>query len=195
MLKNYLKTAWRNIFKQKIYSLINISGLALGLAFFILAALYADFNFSFDKFHENSDRIYCIERISTSDRHGLFSPAPLLPALLEEVPYVEDGVRYTSGGRRIVRYKDKQFYESNIRYVDKQFFKFFSFNLITGDPETVLSAPNSVVITREIAEKYFADEDPIGKDFKFDNQLAATVTGVAENYPKNSSIKFTLTFR
>ena len=190
MIKNYLKTALRNIFKQKVYSLINISGLALGLAFFILSALYADFNFSFDEFHENSDRIYMLDRISANGRHGLFAPAPMLAALVTEVPEVEDGIRMMSWGGRIVRYKDKQFYESHIRFVDNNFFKFFSFDLVTGDPEHVLSNPNSIVITREIAEKYFGDEDPIGKDLIFDNEFTATVTGISENNPKNSTIRY-----
>ena len=108
MLKNYLKVAIRNILKQKVYSLINITGLAVGLALFILSLLYADFNFSYDKFHENSDRIYSLTKVSKTGSHDIWVPSAMLKTLIKEVPGVEDGTRLSGLGRKIVRYMDKK---------------------------------------------------------------------------------------
>ena len=190
MLKNYLKIAIRNISRHKVYSLINISALAVALALFILALLYMDFNFSYDKFQKNSGRIYCLTGISKSGSENLWAPGAMLQTLLDEVPDVENGTRMSEAGRKIVRYNEKKFYESGIWYADDRFFSIFSFKMIKGEAGTALSAPNSVVITESIAEKYFGDEDPIGKHLIFDNDITAAVTGVTEDVPINSKLKY-----
>lgn len=190
MFKNYLKVAIRNILKQKSYSLINITALAVGLALFILSLLYADFNFSYDKFHKNSDRIYSLTEVSKNGSHDIWVPSAIVKTLREEVPGVEDGTRLSRSDRKIVRYTDKKFYEPGIWYTDNRFFSLFSFKMVKGDAETVLSSPNSVVITESIAEKYFGKKNPIGKNLIFDNEITAEVTGVTEDVPINSKIKY-----
>ena len=171
MLKNYLKVAIRNILKQKVYSLINITGLAVGLALFILSLLYADFNFSYDKFHENSESIFCLTKVSKSGSHDVWVPAAMLKTLVEEVPGVEDGTRLSGLNRKIVRYLDKKFYEPRIWYADENFLSVFSFRMIKGDSRMALAAPNTVVITESIAQKYFGSENPIGKNLMFDDDI------------------------
>lgn len=118
MFKNYLKSAWRNIHRNKIYSLINIFGLAMGLAIFTLFAVIAGFDSEADKFHDNAKQIFSIVQIFDSgnkgDEHTAFIPAPLLPALLSEFPEIEKGARAFPAGRMVVKHEDHIFYENNI---------------------------------------------------------------------------------
>lgn len=190
MIKNYLKIAFRNLSRQKIYSLINISGLAVGLALFILAMLYAEFNLSFDKFHKDARRIFLLTRVTQNDRHGTWVPGPMKKAILDEISEIQEVTRYEFGGEQAVKYEDKKFNEVYIRYVDESFLSIFSFEMITGNPETALSQPNRLVITESIAEKYFGNENPIGKTLVFEDSLDLIITGVTKDVPKNSSIQY-----
>jgi len=190
MIKNYLLVALRNLNKQKAYSFINISGLAVGLSLFILAALYTDFNFSYDTFHRDSDRIYCLTRVSNNDRHSTYTPTPMLPAMTAEIPDIKEATRLFPYGRMNVKHGEKKFYENRVWFVDSNFLTFFTFEMISGNPETALSTPNSVVITESTALKYFGDENPIGKELLFDDHINAQVTGVTKDVPLNSSIKY-----
>ncbi len=190
MFLNYLKITLRNLKKQKIYSIINIGGLAAGLAIFILAAMYTDFGFSYDSFHKNANRIYCVSQINDEGSHFAWLPSPVAPMLSAEIPGIEKIVRYSRFGRKIMRYEDKKFYEDNIYYVDDSFFKIFTIKLISGNPETVLSTPNSVVIRESIAKKYFGEMDPVGRSIQMENGISLTVTGVSEDPPVNSILKY-----
>lgn len=190
MFRNYLKIAFRNLAKQKSYSLINISGLAIGLALFILAMLYADFHLNFDNFHKDADKIYALTRISQQDRHGTWAPIPMQKVLVDEYPEMKMASRYRFGGSRAFQYGDKIFNEGGIRYVDETFFDIFSFEMISGDPASALAEPNSVVITEEIADKYFGAENPMGKTLIFEDSLSLKVTGITAEIPKNSSITY-----
>lgn len=194
MIKNYIKIALRNINKQRIYSLITLSGLILGLSFFIMFALLTDFISNFDSFHKNVDRIYAVVQVlpggSAGEQHSAVTPAPLLPALMDEFPEIERGARFFPAGRMIVRHEDKVFYENRLRFVDADFLSIFSFKMISGELTAVLSRPNSIVLTEEAAYKYFGNENPLGKTLSLDNKTDVVVTGITEDVPENSTINF-----
>ena len=194
MLKNYIKIALRNIKRQKIYSVITLSGLILGLGVFIMFALIPEFLSSFDTFHEKADRIYSVVQVFQGGRegeqHSAITPAPLSPTLLSEFPEIEDVTRFFPPGRMIVKYQDKVFYENGIRFVDANFLSIFTFKMIMGNAELALSEPHSIVLTEASALKYFGDENPVGKTLTLDNQIDVVVTGVTEDVSSNSSIRY-----
>jgi putative ABC transport system permease protein len=200
MFSNYFKTALRNILKHKGYSIINIVGLALGLAIFSMAALLAEFHFGFDKFHRHADRIYSVVQTFAKAKkdvdHSARTPAPLKQLLASELPEIEDATRWIYLDDMSVKYKDKKFFEkgASAMAVDSNFLSFFSFALITGEPETALEEPNSVVLTESAARKYFGNESPLGKTLTvmLYSELPLKVTGVTKDVPKNSSLKYHL---
>lgn len=194
MIGNYIKTAWRNIVKQKIYSAITMSGLVLGLGVFILFALLLVSQTDYDSFHENSDRIYCVVQVLPKgidkDRHSAITPAPLKDVLLDEFPEIKKAARFHPPGRMVVRYKDNLFYESGVRFVDPDFLSIFTFKLVRGETDAVLAKPYSIVLTETSARKYFGHENPIGKSLTLNNITDVVVTGIAEDIPDNSVIRF-----
>ncbi|MEI9908190.1 MAG: ABC transporter permease [Bacteroidota bacterium] len=194
MIKNYFKIAWRSLWKNKTASLINIAGLSVGLTCCLLMVLYMQHELSYDKFQEKGDRIVrVIMEYSFSGSpvtKGNFTSTKVFPSFKRNFPEVEDGVRM-SDPDRLVKYGDKIFMEKQFLYADSTFFSVFSFKLVKGDPATVLKSPNMVVITESAAKKYFGSDDPIGKTLQVtSNQDNYTVTGVAEDCPSNSQIKF-----
>ncbi len=193
MLKNYLKIVLRNIKRHKGYSFINITGLALGMACCLLITIWVLDELSYDKFHENAARLYRVEEnqhYSGRLFHVNVTPYPLAPALKEEIPEIIDASRYVWAGGLLFRYGDKVFFEDNIRAVDPSFFHMFSFPLLQGDKNTALDSPYSLVLSEEIAEKYFGEEDPLGKVISINNQDDFTVTGIMKNVPHNSYLQF-----
>ncbi len=200
MLKNYFKIAFRNIFQNKAYSLINIVGLSIGIASCILILLYVQNEFSYDKFNKNYENIYRIgtnsswyEKTSTVP----ITPSPLGPALIENFQDVisYNRVYWLSPMKQIFKYdKNKSFYEDGLVYSDSNFFNFFSFHLLAGDKEHVLSSPFTIVITKSVAEKYFGDKDPIGKVIQLERWNGKgfnfTISGIASDPPSNSSLQF-----
>jgi putative ABC transport system permease protein len=195
MFKNYLKNALRNLQRNKIYSLIIITGLAVGLAIFILFAVIAGFNTEADHFHKNADRIYAVVQVCPSitegEQHTAFTPSPLLPALLGEFSQIEAGARAFPAGRMIIQHKENIFYESNMLFADSDFLSMFSFDLIAGDPSQVLAEPFSIVITERMAYKYFGDADPLGETLMLNNEVPVAVSGILKNVDDNySSIQF-----
>ncbi len=191
MLKNYIKTAVRNIFKQKAFSIINIAGLAMGLAIFTLFAVVAGFDTEADKFHDNADRIYSVVQVSSSsnegEEHTAFIPSPMMQSLLDEFPEIEKGARAFPAGRMIVKYKENIFYENKMLFAGPDFLSIFSFKLVSGHPEKVLAGPNSVVLSQKMARKYFAENSPIGEILMLDNKFPVTVTGVMMNIDEDYS--------
>ncbi|MGB2905488.1 MAG: ABC transporter permease [Candidatus Aminicenantaceae bacterium] len=193
MFKNYLKSALRNLFKHKGYSLINIVGLAIGMASCLLILLYVRHELSYDAFHENADQIY---RVAMEARWGgrdfdiAVNAAPMAKTLVAEYPEIVDAVRFRGRGDYIVQYGDTSFREQRVIFADPTVFSVFSIPLLKGDPETVLSSPNTLVVSRKTAEKYFRDEDPIGKTLRLENQDDFQVTGVFEEIPNNSHFHF-----
>ncbi len=196
MFKNYLKITVRNLLKQKIYSLINISGLALGMACFLLISLFIEFQFSFDKFHKNKDSIYLIYREGASEdqiEKRANIGAPLAPLLLQNFPQIKNAVRF-SFFNGVVGYGQKRFTERLI-FSDPSLFDVFSFHLKAGDAKTSLQEPFSIILSEEMATKYFGDENPIGKVLSFktgwsEQKYDFTVTGVLQKIPENSHIQF-----
>jgi len=191
MLKNYLKIALRNIKRHKGYSFINIVGLAAGMACCILILLWVQDELSYDRFHENADDIYrVIQDINFADHSTTWTitQGPLGPSLKEDFPEIIDATRITNRGFRLTY--DEKSYDERVGMADGSIFEMFTFPLIKGDPATALSDPLSIVLTEEMAAKYFKDEDPIGKTIKADNKWDFQVTGVMKNVPPNSHLQF-----
>jgi putative ABC transport system permease protein len=196
MLKNYLKIALRNIIKNKAYSIINISGLAIGMACFIFIALYIQYELGYDKFNENGDQIYRIilnpGNTAYQGKPGFnVTPAPLVPALKAECPEIVHASRvYKAFPEPLVQYGENSFVEKKFFYIDPDFLSMFTFPLLTGNPNTALNKPYSVLITREMANKYFGNKNPLGKSFTIDENGQYQVTGVIEDVPKNAHFTF-----
>lgn len=195
MLKNYLKIAFRNLLKYKIYSIINIFGLSVGLACCILIMLFIRDELNYDKFHKNADQIYrVVVEFKYRDRpdHFAHTQAPLAPALLNEFPEVLNAVRFARRSEVLIAYNEKYFWEKTLMLADPSIFEVFTFPLIKGNSKTALSDPNSIVITQRMTQKYFSDEDPIGKILKIGDEWAKDykVTGILKNIPSNSQLQF-----
>ncbi len=195
MFRNYLKTAFRNLLRFKVYSFINIAGLAVGLAVSILCLLFVKNELSFDKFNVKGDRIYRV--ITSWKRNGEFishsnQPMPLGPALVSEFPEIKSAVRFFFGGEAIISYGGNNFKEV-IKYTDPNIFSVFSFPLVEGNPSSALVQPNSIVLNEKTAKKIFGNENPISRFLKINingNTNNYEVTGVAKDIPDNSSIDF-----
>ena len=192
MFKNYLITAYRNIKRQRLHSFINISGLAIGMTCTILILLLVQDELSYDKYHENADRIYRV--IKTQGRNSgeeydvAITQAPLAASLKNNFPEIADAVCFNYGPGGLVKYGDKLFKESFVSYTDPSFFEMFSFAFLKGNPKTALNDPYSVVLTEDIAKKYFGDKEPLGEILSINNKVNLRVTGIIEK-PKNSHIE------
>ena len=192
MLINYIKVALRNILKHKSYAAINIIGLAGSAAITILIIFYAISVLSFDQFHEDSDNIYFMyrDRATETGRMPVYDTwYPMAVAAKNDLAGVESATRVVQAGQSWIRSDDKRF-EQRIMYADSSFFTFFSFPIKAGDKNTLLNDPNSVVITEAVAQKFFGDQDPMGKVLNFGFSTDRTVTGVIGHIPGNSSFTF-----
>lgn len=193
MFRNYVKIALRNLFRNKLYSFLNIAGLAIGIACCVLILLYVQDELSFDRFHEKADRIFRVNsHFFISERTMHFATTAHVQGQMfkDEYPEVENYVRFNQYGlRRVIRYKENTFYEEKFIYADHTLFDVFSFKLIKGNPKDALVKPNSLVVTEEMAEKYFGSDDPIGKNLRVNVDTLFKVTGVMENIPKTSHIR------
>lgn len=199
MLKNYIKTAFRNLHKHKIYSSINVFGLALGITSCILIMLYVNNEWSYDKFHSDSDRIHrawVLEDYGEGDVYfNTTSPIILKPTLEANIPEVEQVARYASLGDQVKRTDQSESFSESIQMVDTEFFSMFDFKLLRGDKEQLFAQTNEVVISPEVSERYFGSEDPLQKTIliRLDGTFEAyTVTGVLEEAPINSSIQYNM---
>ena len=196
MLKNYFKVALRTILKHKFYSVLNISGLAFGLTACFLIGLYIFDELSFDKFHKDSENIYCIAlhgKIAGQEIYTSSSCPPIAQEMVSEIPGVEQAIRVNPWRNVVMKYEDKAFTETKALLVDSNFFAFFSFKLLEGDVKTVLKEPNTMVITKASAVRYFGNQSAIGQLITVGNDNKAfKVTGIAEEAPANSQIQFDL---
>jgi len=196
MFKNYLTVAVRNILRNKVYSAINIAGLSVGMACTMLILLWVQLELSFDRYHENADRIYRLAAdIEIGEMRGRYavSSLPIGPTLQGDYPEVLRAVRFYPHDRKLlVHYKDKKFLEDGIIYTEDSIFDVFTFPLVSGDPKTVLATADSLVITEAMAEKYFGSENPIGKILKVEDKVDLKVTGVMQNVPANSHFTFNM---
>jgi putative ABC transport system permease protein len=200
MFRNYLRIAWRNLVRQRLYSLINISGLAVGLAVCMLIMLYVAHEHSYDRFHKNADRIFKPfgQVKMNGNTFGIDQMSYISgPIIKQSLPVVADYMRTAHYFTSVVLVNnpsqpEKKFEEDKLLFADAGFFNFFSFRLLSGQPSQVLSKPFSVVISQAMAKKYFGDENPVGKTLtiKTDSAYTYQVTGVAENCPSNSTIEY-----
>jgi putative ABC transport system permease protein len=195
MIINFLKITFRGLIRQKLYTIINISGLAIGLTCTIIIGLYVLNEFSFDKFHKNADRIYRITlkgRLGTNFFRGPVSSSPMAKTLTREFPEVESAVRLFPLSNRCIQCNNKTNYEDKFLYADSNFFNIFNFNFIIGEPQTALNKFNSAVITKSTAQRYFGNGNPIGKTFKIinSNSIIYEIKGIIEDMPENSHFHF-----
>src|SRR5688572_1905098 len=197
MIKNYFKIAWRNIWKNKFFSGINISGLAIGLACCILMFLFIQHELSYDKFNANASTIYRIvsESEGTNGKTNLaVTPAPWAPLMKKDFPEILNYTRLLKDEKSTLGQPgEQQHYESGLLYADSTFFDIFSFELTKGNRKKALDQPNSIVLTKETAKKYFGEADPIGKTLElnsFVGRFTVQVTAIAEEPPPNSHFTF-----
>lgn len=195
MLRNYIIVALRNILKHKFFSAINIIGLAIGMACCLLIFVYVMDELSYDRFHKGYENIYRVAlhgRISGQEILATTSSLPVGPTMKTDIPGIEEVTRlFPVGSGMAFRYEDKSFTEEKVFYADSNFFEFFSFKLIQGDAKTLLREPNSIVITRTVADKYFGKEDPMGKIMVVGlDKYPCKVTGVSEDTPVNSHFHY-----
>jgi putative ABC transport system permease protein len=195
MLKNYITIAFRNLNKHRFYTLINISGLSIGIASCLIIVLYVMNELSYDKHHENASRIYRINgEIKFGGNHWQLAvgPAPLASALLSEFPEVESVVRFRSQGSFLVKSEGSatSIKEYNINRTDSTFFKIFSVPVLEGDPNTALKEPNTIAISRKMADKYYPEGNALWKTLILDNQTAVKITAIYQDMPTTGHFRF-----
>src|ERR1041384_4322231 len=181
MFKNYLKVAFRNLWRNKGFSAINIFGLAIGLAICLLITLFVFDELNYDRFNTKADRIYRVNsdfKVNGSLFNDRSSAAPMAATLVKEYPQIEDATRLISIGRTLVKKDNETLTEPNTFYADPNVFNIFTIPMIAGDPKTALAQPNSIVISESLARKYFSSTDVIGKTLHLDNTADYKITGV-----------------
>lgn len=189
MLKTYFKLAYRNIIKDKVYSIINITGLAIGLASSILILLWVQNELSYDKFHKNAGQIYRIAS-DFGDSKSAANSAGMPAGLMAGLPVVKNTVRIQPANTTLLETGSNKFEEDGVFYADASFMDVFSYPLIEGDRATALKQPDAILLTQKMATKYFGIENPIGKVIRKDNHENVVVTGVLADIPGNSDLQF-----
>ncbi len=194
MFKNYFKIALRNLRRNRSTTAINIAGLALGIASCLLIVLFVQNELSYDRYNTKADRIFRVVlkgKMQVGELKEANVMPPVAATLKKDFPEIEDATRIRSYGTPRITYGNKTFKEDAIAFVDSNFFHVFTVPLIKGDPNTALLQPNTIVISRSVAKKYFGSENPLGKVLQFkDSKAAATVTGMFDEIPANSHFHF-----
>lgn len=193
MLRSLILIALRNIRRDITYSLINIIGLTIGITGSLILILYVFDDLSYDRYHEKSDRIYRISsRITEPDDafNWAVTQVPLAPQLMRDYPEVEEAARFIQSGRHLYHFEDREFFEEEVSYADSNIFKILDYKWIEGNPETALKEPNSVVLTRSFAARYFGDAGPMGQELTREDGLTLNVTGLIEDLPHNTNYTF-----
>ncbi|MCJ7579282.1 MAG: ABC transporter permease [Candidatus Aminicenantes bacterium] len=197
MYRNYVTIALRNLLKYKGFSLINIAGLAIGIASCLMILLFVQSELKYDQFHQNTDRIFRMGftfHVGTNQFDAALGPCPLAAALVEEYPEVQSAARIfarqSRGGDVFVRYQDKRFKENKFLWADPELLDILTLSIVKGNAEEALSQPNSIILTVETAEKYFGEEDPIGKMLELEDGSLYMVNGVTESWPVQSHFHF-----
>ena len=200
MIRNYLKIAWRNLLKNKTFSIINIAGLAIGLSCFLLITLYVLDEISFDRYYEKADRIYRIHsqiRMGGSDLKLAVASDPMGATLKSDYPEVEEYARiYASSGSKLIKKGNEFINETRVAHADSTFFNVFTLPVIHGNVKTALNEPNTVVISRSTALKYFGTVNAVGKTIETDdnNKTLYKITAVIKDIPANSHFHFDFIF-
>ena len=188
MIKNYLKIAFRNIIRHKAFAAINIAGLAIGMACSIFILLWVQNELSYDRFNKNANQIYRIAA-RAGDFKVAINPAPMVSDLQAKMPVIKNTVRLATSSN-VFEVGDRKFEEKRVFYADSTFLQVFSYRLLKGDRASVLNRPDAVLITEDLAKKYFGHEDALGKILRKDNNKDVIVTGVLANIPSNSHLQF-----
>ena len=188
MLKNYLIVALRHILKNKLFTLINISGLAIGMASFVLVLLYVNHEYKYDRYNKNAERIYRVVEYNTEadEKYG-DTPKLLLPTIIDAVPEIENGTRI-SNFYGSVSVDNKVFFEENFFLCDSSVFDVFSWKMILGHKNEVFKDAHSIIISKRISEKYFGEQNPIGEIIKYENEYNYVVKGIFE-IPEKTHLK------
>lgn len=193
MIRNFFLATIRNISRNKGFTFINVSGLAIGLASSLLILLWIQEELSYDRFHRNAGNIYRVEEdqfYSGERYHVTVTPHPSGPVWKEKIPEIVEQTRINRLRRILFRRGDNVFFESTIVAADSGLFRIFTFPFEIGDPLTALSDPHSIVLSEKLAEKYFGDDNPLGQTITLENRLQFTVTGVMKDIPGNSIFSF-----
>lgn len=199
MIKNYLITTLRNLWRNKVHSFLNISGLAIGTTVCLLILIFVNYEMNFDRFHKKYDRIYRLYEITSFD--GLpkqlqaLTMHPMGPTLQEEYPEIESFVRFANMNNTLIQVKNDFFYLNQSYLVDENVFEVFDFELIKGDPKTALREPNTIVITSSTAKRLFGHENPVGKEVIInESESVNIISGVVKDPPDDSHIQFEALF-
>lgn len=193
MLRNYLNIAFRHLSKQRFYSLVNIFGLAAGVAACLIIVLYVRNELSYDRFNTKADRIYRIAgEIKFGGNHWQLAvcPAPMAEALERDYAEVELAGRFRDNGSFLVKRNIENYKEDRVVYADNNILRIFTFDFLEGNPDQALTGPNEVVISKRLADKYFPNDNPVGKSLILDNNLNVNVTGVYKDLPQASHFHF-----
>ena len=193
MFKNYFKIAWRHLARKKVFSLINILGLAIGLAIFTLICLYVRDELSYDRYNENANRIYRVNtdiKVNGSEFKDKDTPAPMAGVLTATYPRIQQAVRISENNSILVKKGDETLIEKNAFFADPNLFKVFTLHMLQGNPNTALKDPTSMVISASMAKKYFSTSDVVGKTIKINNTYSYNITGVFKDVPEQSHLHF-----
>ncbi|MEA3477902.1 MAG: ABC transporter permease [Bacteroidota bacterium] len=195
MLKNYLKTALRNLWRHKGYSIINLTGLAIGMAACLLILIYIIHELSYDRFHEDHHKIFrvAVEGEISGDFFNIaLSNGPMAKAVFQDFPEVAVATRVYKDDNVFFSYDNHKYYVDKLYYVDTSFLDIFSFHLLRGNQQTVLKDPHHIILSESMAEKYFGAEDPLGKVIKLNDAIYLTVSGIIEDAPANTHLKYNM---
>src|SRR5882724_8544310 len=188
MFKNYLKTAWRAIIAHRVYTIINLLGLTLGIASCLIIFLVVRYELGYDGFHKKADRTYRIT-LHAIDYNPNVSLA-IVPRLRNDFPELEQVSQalYTRSG--LIRIGANRYNEKGYLFADEHFPMIFDYHWLAGDPRSALTEPNSIVLTQSIARKYFGDANPLGQIINLENQYNLKVTGLIADVPGNTNLPF-----
>jgi putative ABC transport system permease protein len=197
MIKNLFLVAIRNFRRDKWYSLLNILGLTIGIAFSLFLIFYIKDELSYDRYNEKADRIYRVNaNIKEPDKDTMrwaVTPFPMGPALSKDYPEVEEAVRFISNGKTLYKNGELRLYEDKVFFADSNLFRVFTYRFIEGNPQKALVAPNSMVLTNSVAEKFFGKDKPyVGKTLENANGDVYKITAVIGDVPRNSHIRFNI---
>lgn len=193
MIRNFFRVAIRNIARHKVFTFLNIAGLAIGMSASLLILLWVQNELSWDKFNKKAENIYRVEEdqfYSGERYHVTVTPHPSGPVWKEKIPEIVEQARINRLPRILFRYEENAFFESSIVASDSGLFNMFTLPLLRGDPATALSAPYSIVLSKKLADKYFGDTNPLGKTITLENKFQFMVTGVMKEIPENSIFTF-----
>ncbi|HET7360607.1 MAG TPA: ABC transporter permease [Salinimicrobium sp.] len=193
MIRNYIKIAWRNLKTDSTFSIVNILGLSIGLAITLLLFLFVVHERSFDDMYANKKNIYRVLLHTTDERQEIWPsvPAALAPAVENTIPEIKKAARmlkHDFGAPAFITANESDFIENGLYFTDPEFIDIFEISFVSGNPDLALSRPNTAVLSQSTAERFFGDENPLGKTLTLDNNKKLEITGVFEDFPENSTL-------